>query len=115
MTSHKNSTEEDNHHPAPFPEDIPFRLIKLFTFKDEIVLDPFMGKGTSIKMALITGRNAIGYELNKDYINLFLNDYINSDIKCSDYDKSHYYEYLKNTTTNILTSSNMGININVSI
>ena len=96
ITSQKNSKSNNKVHPAPFPEDIPFRLIKLFTFKGETILDPFMGKGTSLKMALALERNAIGYELNKNYIDIFSNTYIHSEFESNDYYKISYYEYIKN-------------------
>lgn len=98
-------------HPASFPESIPFRLIKLFTFKDEFILDPFMGKGTSLKMALALGRNAIGYEINENYINMFSNSYLYDDIKCPDYCKSNYLEYLKDKKRNIFNPDDIKIDI----
>jgi DNA modification methylase len=49
---------------AAFPDEIPYRLIKLFSFKGETVLDPFMGSGTSLKVAISLGRKAVGYELD---------------------------------------------------
>jgi len=49
---------------AAFPEEIPRRLIKLFTFVDETVLDPFLGSGTTTKIAKTLGRNSYGYEID---------------------------------------------------
>lgn len=49
---------------AAFPEEIPRRLIKLFTFIGETVLDPFLGSGTTTKVAKELGRNSIGYEID---------------------------------------------------
>jgi len=49
---------------AAFPEEIPCRLIRLFTFVGETVLDPFLGSGTTTKMAKQLGRNSIGYEID---------------------------------------------------
>jgi DNA modification methylase len=57
-------------HPAPFPEELPYRLIQLYSFKDDIVLDPFMGSGTTAVAALKSDRKFVGYEINKEYIEL---------------------------------------------
>lgn len=57
-------------HPAPFPEELPNRLIKLFSFTNDIVLDPFMGSGTTAIAAIKNNRNFVGYEINEKYINL---------------------------------------------
>lgn len=57
-------------HPAPFPEELPNRLIKLFSFTNDIVLDPFMGSGTTAIAAIKNNRNFIGYEINEEYINI---------------------------------------------
>jgi len=59
-------------HPAPFPEELPRRLIKLYSFFGDIVLDPFLGTGTTAKVAIELGRKAIGYELNKEYLPLIM-------------------------------------------
>lgn len=57
-------------HPAPFPEELPNRLIKLFSFTNDIVIDPFMGSGTTAIAAIKNKRNFVGYEINEEYINL---------------------------------------------
>ncbi len=57
-------------HPAPFPEELPYRLIKLYSFVGDTVLDPFLGTGTTAKVALDLNRKAIGYEINKKYLSL---------------------------------------------
>lgn len=57
-------------HPAPFPEELPKRLIKLYSFYDDVVLDPFLGSGTTAKVALDLGRKAIGYEINSSYLDI---------------------------------------------
>ena len=64
-------------HPAPFPEELPNRLIKLFSFTNDIVLDPFMGSGTTAIAAIKNNRNFVGYEINKEYINLANNRILN--------------------------------------
>jgi site-specific DNA-methyltransferase (adenine-specific) len=55
------------HHPAPFPEELPYRLIQLYSFKGDIILDPFIGSGTTAISAIKTGRNFVGYEINEEY------------------------------------------------
>ena len=57
-------------HPAPFPVELPYRCIQLYTFKGEIVLDPFMGSGQTAIAAIKTERYYIGYEIEEKYINL---------------------------------------------
>lgn len=57
-------------HPAPFPEELPFRLIQLYSFKGDVVLDPFMGSGTTAVSALKSARKFIGYDVSEDYIKL---------------------------------------------
>ncbi len=54
-------------HPAPFPLELPRRCIELYTYSDEVVLDPFMGSGTTALAALQTGRRFIGYEISPEY------------------------------------------------
>ena len=57
-------------HPAPFPEELPFRLMQLYSFEKDIVLDPFMGSGTTAVVGLKSGRSFVGYETNKNYVNI---------------------------------------------
>lgn len=57
-------------HPAPFPIELPRRLIQLFTFEGDVVLDPFCGSGTTCIAAKQSNRGYVGYELNGDYIKL---------------------------------------------
>jgi site-specific DNA-methyltransferase (adenine-specific) len=57
-------------HPAPFPEELPHRLIQLYTFKGDIVLDPFAGSGTTCLAAMAGERYYLGYETNPEYIEL---------------------------------------------
>ena len=68
FSSHWNfSGERQNKHIAVFPEELPYRLIRMFSFCGDTVLDPFMGSGTTALAALKTGRNVIGYEINPDF------------------------------------------------
>jgi len=57
-------------HPAPFPDELPRRLIKLYSFAGDTVLDPFIGSGTTATVAQSLKRNAVGYDVNPDYIEL---------------------------------------------
>jgi len=59
-------------HPAPFPEELPYRLIQLYTFEGEIVLDPFIGSGQVAIAAIKTKRHYVGYEINENYVKLAL-------------------------------------------
>jgi len=69
FTGHWNfSGEKQDKHLAVFPEELPKRLIKMFSFVGDTVLDPFLGSGTTILAAKNLNRNSIGYEINKDSI-----------------------------------------------
>jgi site-specific DNA-methyltransferase (adenine-specific) len=57
-------------HPAPFPVELPFRLIQLYTFQGDIILDPFMGSGSTAIAALKAERKYIGYENDAEYVKL---------------------------------------------
>jgi modification methylase len=60
--------EKQGKHIAVFPEELPRRLIRMFTFEGETVLDPFLGSGTTTLAARNLGRNSVGYEINKDFL-----------------------------------------------
>lgn len=62
------SGEKQDKHIAPFPEELPKRLIKMFSFVGDTILDPFLGSGTTSVAALKLSRNSIGYEINEDYL-----------------------------------------------
>ncbi len=57
-------------HPAPFPLELPRRCIKLFSFVGDIVLDPFLGSGTTLIASHLNNRKGIGVEIDKEYCNL---------------------------------------------
>ncbi len=57
-------------HPAPFPVELPYRLMQLYSFEGDMVLDPFMGSGQTALAAIKAGRHYIGYEINPEYIRL---------------------------------------------
>ncbi len=67
-------------HPAPFPEELPHRLIQLYTFIGDVVLDPFCGSGTTCLSAVKSDRHYIGYDIEEKYIDLAnerINQYTN--------------------------------------
>src|ERR1035441_1027192 len=57
-------------HPAPFPVELPQRLIELYTFSGDLVLDPFLGSGTTVVAARRSGRLGLGYDLDPAYVEL---------------------------------------------
>ncbi|MCP4762300.1 MAG: site-specific DNA-methyltransferase [archaeon] len=57
-------------HPAPFPIELPYRCIKLYTYPGDLVVDPFLGSGTTCIAAKNTGRHWIGYDIEKKWVNL---------------------------------------------
>ncbi len=57
-------------HLAIFPDEIPYRLIRMYTFIGDTVLDPFLGTGTSMKVARSLNRNSVGYEIAYEYLEL---------------------------------------------
>ncbi|MBN2155138.1 MAG: site-specific DNA-methyltransferase [Candidatus Lokiarchaeota archaeon] len=57
-------------HPAPFPVELPKRLIEFYTYQEDVILDPFIGSGSTAIAALETNRRFIGYEINQKYVTL---------------------------------------------
>ncbi len=57
-------------HPAPFPVELPARCIKLYTFEEEVVLDPFVGSGTTAVAAINLNRHYVGYDVDSEYVNM---------------------------------------------
>ena len=57
-------------HPAPFPVELPRRLIELYTFRGDLVLDPFVGSGSTAVAAVRTGRRFVGYDTEEEYVRL---------------------------------------------
>jgi hypothetical protein len=64
------TTETGVSHPTPFPVELPRRLMLLYTQPDDVVLDPFMGSGSTAVAATLTGRHFVGYELSQEYCTL---------------------------------------------
>jgi modification methylase len=61
------TTETGVDHPAPFPEELPRRLMLLYTKPGDVVLDPFMGSGSTAVAAVMEGRHYVGYEISEQY------------------------------------------------
>jgi len=57
-------------HPAPFPVELPYRLLQLYTFEGEVILDPFIGSGQAAIAAIKTNRHYVGYDISQEYVKL---------------------------------------------
>jgi site-specific DNA-methyltransferase (adenine-specific) len=55
------------HHPAPYPLEIPRRLVSMYSFVGDVVVDPFSGTGTTSRAAALTGRNSVSFEIEPSY------------------------------------------------
>lgn len=77
MWSFNTESAKRVNHPAPFPVELPYRIILMYSKKGALVLDPFMGSGSVAIAALIAGRNYVGYDLDPEYIKI-ANDRIES-------------------------------------
>ena len=88
------SPERQNGHEAMFPIEIPQRLIKMYSFYGETVLDPFLGSATTCLAAKMEGRNSIGYEINEDYEQLIREKLkVNPDSPCLFEQSNICFEY----------------------
>lgn len=57
-------------HPAPFPKELPYRAIKLFSYQNDLIFDPFVGSGTTIIVANNNQRKAVGVDIDENYCEL---------------------------------------------
>lgn len=57
-------------HPAPFPVELPYHLIQLYSFKGDVILDPFVGSGTTCIAAIMLGRHYVGFDIEEKYVKL---------------------------------------------
>jgi len=69
----KFEAEHNRNHPAPFPEELPTRCLKLFSYVGDTILDPFMGSGTTLISAFKHKRKAIGVDISKQYCDYAVN------------------------------------------
>jgi adenine-specific DNA-methyltransferase len=76
----QRSSPERTRHPAQFPEDLVARIVRGFSNRGDVILDPFFGSGTTAVVALREGRRFVGFEISKDYCEL-ARDRIKADIK----------------------------------
>jgi site-specific DNA-methyltransferase (adenine-specific) len=79
-------------HPAPFPEELPHRLIQLYSFKGDVVLDPFVGSGTTSLAAVKDERRYIGYDIHDEYLEIArkrITDFEQSRAKNSEINPQH--------------------------
>ncbi|MGQ4834688.1 MAG: DNA-methyltransferase [Candidatus Asgardarchaeia archaeon] len=74
------NTREKLGHPAPMPIELPYRLIKLYSYVDDVILDPFMGIGTVLKAANMLKRRAVGIEIDKEYFERAVNYFKNIEL-----------------------------------
>jgi site-specific DNA-methyltransferase (adenine-specific) len=65
-------------HPAPFPRELPYRCIKLFSYVGDVVFDPFLGSGTTLIEAHNNGRFGVGVEIDRGYCELAQNRITNT-------------------------------------
>lgn len=76
-TKQKLQSNSSRERSAAFPFEIPYRLINMFSQKDDMVLDPFLGTGTTMQAAVVLGRNSCGYEIDADFESI-IRDNINT-------------------------------------
>ena len=63
----KTESAKKIHHPAPYPITLPTRIIRLYSWYNDVILDPFMGSGTTAVAAVREHRKFIGFEINEEY------------------------------------------------
>lgn len=66
----KMNPETNSKHPAPFPKELAEKCIRYYSYENDLVLDPFMGSGTTAAMSMATNRNFIGFEISQKYVNI---------------------------------------------
>lgn len=111
FTYEKRDIRDKTLHPATFPISLSKRVIELFTHEGELVIDPFIGSGTTLVAARDLNRNAVGFDLNKEYIELSnnrLNENVmfnNSQQLALQEDARNINEYLNNESVSLIWTS----------
>jgi len=99
---------------AAFPDELPYRLIKLFSYKGETVLDPFLGSGTTMKIARRLGRNSVGIEIKEELIPIIKKKVGTDQIQILDGESDEFSVLVRGKPTEIITeTSNIGLGDNV--
>lgn len=102
FSSHWNfNGVKQNEHIAMFPEELPKRLIKMFSFVGETILDPFAGSGTTSLAAKNLGRNSIGYEINQNFEQIIKEKLTSNQISLLSENDTIIYKKSKNTNFDI--------------
>ncbi|MBU4294194.1 MAG: site-specific DNA-methyltransferase, partial [Actinobacteria bacterium] len=92
-----NGVKQDKHL-AMFPEELPRRIIKMFSFVDDYILDPFLGSGTTSLAAINLDRNSVGYEINKDFLPVIKEKIgVDKESLFRDFD----FEFIENKSNNV--------------
>lgn len=82
------SSDERTNHPAQFPEDLIVRMVKGFSNENDLILDPFIGSGTTARTAMLNNRLFLGFEINKNYIEI-IGERLNQTLNEIDIRKKH--------------------------
>ncbi len=105
----KRDIRNKNIHPAVFPIALPTKCIELFTHRGELVLDPFVGSGTTLIAAQDLGRNAVGFDLKSDYVDYANNRVLDSEDGTSQFaindDALKISEYIEDSTVSLCVTS----------
>jgi DNA modification methylase len=129
-TKQKIDNSETRKRSAAYPFELPYRLINMYSLKDDLVLDPFLGTGTTTLAAIASQRNSVGIEIDEKFLNIiidniestpinFLNNYIANRIeqhklfiidRSSDVKKSEIKHYNENLKVPVMTSQEREIN-----
>ncbi len=109
FTGHWNfaGEKQGDGHIAMFPEELPRRIIKMFSFVGETVLDPFLGSGTTIRVANELNRNSVGYEINEKYLPVIKKKIELNSLFNKERFKIFYQENEINKNKNILKNSSV--------